>query len=214
MKLTLFCVYTASGLLHHVFQLVSGQPHPHSNLLWFAQRCTAFLWHETNSFLCLYHFWPSTRRFSGCECSPLSPLKFVIGCSATRAFWWHETNSFSVTLLVSSLLCGLLHDVFQRVSVHPHTHWSLLRVAQRRLPFFDMKLTLLVSSLLSGLLHDVFQWVSVHPHPHWNLLRIAQLCPAHGCNIALVCMALAAFRTSSCFKVLVHSDACLFETWN
>ncbi len=30
-----------------------------------------------------------------------------------------ETNSFGVTLLVSSLLCGLLHNVFQTVSVHP-----------------------------------------------------------------------------------------------
>jgi hypothetical protein len=29
------------------------------------------------------------------------------------------TNSFGVTLLVSSLFCGLLHDVFQIVSVHP-----------------------------------------------------------------------------------------------
>jgi hypothetical protein len=33
-----------------------------------------------------------------------------------------ETNSFGVTLLVPSLLCGLLHDVFQWVSVHHHTH--------------------------------------------------------------------------------------------
>ncbi len=30
-----------------------------------------------------------------------------------------ETNSFGVTLLVPSLLCGLLHDVFQYVSAHP-----------------------------------------------------------------------------------------------
>jgi hypothetical protein len=45
------------------------------------QGCTAFLWYETNSFLCLYHFWPSTRRFSDCECSPPSPLKFVMDCS-------------------------------------------------------------------------------------------------------------------------------------
>ena len=30
-----------------------------------------------------------------------------------------ETNSFGVSLLVPSLLGGLLHDVFQTVSVHP-----------------------------------------------------------------------------------------------
>ena len=30
-----------------------------------------------------------------------------------------ETNSFGVTLSVPSLLCDLLHDVFQYVSVHP-----------------------------------------------------------------------------------------------
>ncbi len=89
----------------------------------------AFLWHGTNSFLCLYHFWPSTRRFSECECSLPSPLNFVMGCSATLL---HETNSFGVTLLVPSILCGLLHDVFQRVSVHPHPHWNLFRIAQVR----------------------------------------------------------------------------------
>ena len=80
-----------------------------------ASATPAFLWHETNSFLCLYRIWPSTRRFSGCECSLPSPLKFVMECSATLAFLWHETNSFGVTL---SVLCGLLHDVFQIVSVH------------------------------------------------------------------------------------------------
>jgi hypothetical protein len=35
-------------------------------------------------------------------------------------FLWHETNYCGVSLfLVSSQLCGLLHDVFQRVSAHP-----------------------------------------------------------------------------------------------
>ncbi len=37
MKLTLFCVSTASGLLHDVFQYVSAHFHPHWNLLWNAQ---------------------------------------------------------------------------------------------------------------------------------------------------------------------------------
>jgi hypothetical protein len=89
------------------------------------------------------------------------------------AFLWHETNSSGVTLLVSSLLCGLLHDDFQNVSVHPHPHWNLLRIAQRRFAFLwhetnSFGVTLLVASLLCGRLHDVFQPVSVHPHPHWN----------------------------------------------
>ena len=73
-----------------------------------------------------------------------SPLKSVMDCSATLAFLWHETNSFGVTL---SVLCGLLHDVFQLVSVHPHPHWNLLHIAQRgdAYIFYDMRLTLLVS---------------------------------------------------------------------
>ncbi len=59
-----------------------------------------------------------------------SSMKFVTGCSGMLAIMWHETNSFGATLLVSSLLRGLLHDVFQWVSVHPHPHWNLLLIAQ------------------------------------------------------------------------------------
>jgi hypothetical protein len=79
-----------------------------------------------------------------------------------------------LTFFCVSTTSGLLHDVFQLVSVHPHPHWNLLQVAQRRLPFCDRKLTLFCVSTTSGLVHDVFQSVSVDPHPHWNLLRIAQ----------------------------------------
>ncbi len=79
----------------------------------------AFLWHETNSFLCLYHFWPSTRRFSVGECSPhphWNLLRIAQGCL--------HICDMKLTLLVSSQLRGLLHDVFQLVSVHPHPHWN------------------------------------------------------------------------------------------
>ncbi len=67
---------------------------------------------------------------------------------------------------MSSQLCGLLHDVFQWVSVHPipiENCYGLLRDA---LHFCDMKLSLFCVSTTSGLLHDVFQIVSVDPHPH------------------------------------------------
>ena len=47
------------------------------------------------------------------RCSIRGPL-FVYLSNA-----FDETNSFGVTLLVPSLLCGLLHDVFQYVSAHP-----------------------------------------------------------------------------------------------
>ncbi len=66
-----------------------------------------------------------------------------------------------------SLLCGLLHDVFQYVSVHPipiENCYGLLSDAFDETNSFGV--TLLVPSLLCGLLHDVFQQVSVHPHPH------------------------------------------------
>ena len=45
--------------------------------------------------------------------------------SAMHAFLCHETNFFCV-----STTSGLLHDVFQTVSVHPHPHSNLLRIAQ------------------------------------------------------------------------------------
>jgi hypothetical protein len=109
-----------------------------------------------------------------------------------------------LTLVCVSTTSGLLHDVFQWVSVHPHPHWNLLWIAQRRLPFCDMKLTLLVSSLLCGLLHDVFQNVSVHPHPHWNLLHIAHW------NL----LRIAQRRLPFCdMKLETNSFLCLYHFW-
>jgi hypothetical protein len=125
-----------------------------------AQGCTACLWHETNFFLCLYHFWPSTRRFSVGECSPPSPLKFVTGCSETLAFLWQKTNSF---------LC-LYHfwPCTRRFSVGecwPPSPLKFVTDCSATRAFCDMKLTLFRVSTTSGLLHDVFQYVSVHPIP-------------------------------------------------
>ena len=129
-----------------------------------------------------------TNTFSLCVCvqevSPSRQCNYTLPSHPTLLFSFrvqrasetllYETNSFGVTLLVPSLLCGLLHDVFQPVSAHPHPHWNLLWNAQPRLPFCDMKLTLFCVSTASGLLHDVFQDVSAHSHPHWNLLWNAQ----------------------------------------
>ena len=66
-----------------------------------------------------HHFCPYTRRFLVGEFSPPFPLQFVAHCPACVSDAFDETNSFGVTLLVPSLLCGLLHDVFQFVSFHP-----------------------------------------------------------------------------------------------
>ena len=62
--------------------------------------------------------WPSACRFQYVS-TPPPPLShcFVLCACLSHAF--DETNSFGVTLLVPSLLCGLLHDVFQLVSAHP-----------------------------------------------------------------------------------------------
>ena len=53
----------------------------------------------------------------------LSPALLQIPIHVPRSAYvsnaFDETNSFGVTLLVPSLLCGLLHDVFQYVSAHP-----------------------------------------------------------------------------------------------
>ena len=120
----------------------------------------AFLRHETNSFLCLYRIWPSTRRFSGCECSLLSPLKFVMECSGTLAFLWHETNSF---------LC--LYQFwpstrrFSACECSPRPHWNLLWIAQRRLPFGDIRLTFLCVSPLLPLHTTFFSWWVFTPIP-------------------------------------------------
>ena len=47
-----------------------------------------------------------------------NPIPIEI-CYGLLSDAFDETNSFGVTLLVPSLFCGLLHDVFQRVSAHP-----------------------------------------------------------------------------------------------
>ena len=75
-----------------------------------------------------------------------------------------ETNSFGVTLSVPSLLCGLLHDVFQYVSVHPipiDFCYGLLRYALTLLFCFFCRWY--VSSSLSCS----------------NFLRFESLSPAH-----------------------------------
>ncbi len=90
-------------------------------------------------------------------------MKLVTDCSETLLY---ETNSFGVTFLVPSLPCGLLHDVFQYVSVHPIPIDFCYGLLSDVLPFCDMKLTLFCVSTTAGLLHDVFQDVSAHSHPH------------------------------------------------
>ena len=61
--------------------------------------------------------------FSPPTSTDLTP--FLLLCSfidelhASVSHAFDETNSFGVTLLVPSLFCGLLHDVFQRVSAYP-----------------------------------------------------------------------------------------------
>ncbi len=83
----LLCVLAGGMVPHHTCCSNSSDCTPFLLLMcrytipWH-QGYTVFLWHETNSVLCLYHFWPFTRRFSVRECSPPSPMKFVTGCSA------------------------------------------------------------------------------------------------------------------------------------
>ena len=74
-----------------------------------------------------------------------------------------------LTFFCVSTTPGLLHDVFQYVSVHPipiEIFNGLLSDAFDETNSFGV--TLLVSSLFCGLLHDVFQRVSVHPIPIEN----------------------------------------------
>ncbi len=127
-----FGIFTTLRSSTRRFSGCECSPHPHWN---FVMDCSATrlmkLTLLVSLFWCLHCSVASTRRFSGCECSPPSPLKFVMECSATVVFLWHETNYFGVSLLVSSQLCGLLHDVFQYVSVHPIPIEILLWITQR-----------------------------------------------------------------------------------
>ena len=71
-----------------------------------------------------------------------------------------------LTLFCVSTTSGLVHDVFQLVSVHPIPIESCYGLLRDALYVCDLKLTLFCVSTTSGLLHDVFQDVSAHPHPH------------------------------------------------
>jgi hypothetical protein len=99
MRLTLFCVSTTSALTHDVLQWVSFHPPIAICCALSSVRQPRLPFCDMKlTLFCLYRIWPSTRRFSGCECSLPSPLKFVMECSATLAFLWHETNYFGVSL--------------------------------------------------------------------------------------------------------------------
>jgi hypothetical protein len=75
-----------------------------------------------------------------------------------------ETNSFGVTLLVPSLLCVLLHDVFQNVSVHPtpiEIFYGMLSDAFDETNSFGVTLFGVFTVLCPSTRR--FQIVSVHP---------------------------------------------------
>ncbi len=173
MKLTLFCVSITSGLLHTFFQNVSVHPIPIQicyGLLSDASGMQRILTHFLSVFVCRGWVHPVsvTMHF------PPIPLFCFLSVPSVRQRRLPFCDMI-LTLLVYLFLClhysGLLHDVFQRVSVHPipieFCH-GLLSDAFDETNSFGV--TLLVSSLFCGLLHDVFQIVSAHPHPHWNLL--------------------------------------------
>ncbi len=61
--------------------------------------------------------WAPTCRFQ--RVSTPAPLSHCYVLCAYLSDAFDGTNSFGVTLLVPSLLCGLLHDVFQYVSADP-----------------------------------------------------------------------------------------------
>ena len=85
----LLCVLAGGMVPHHTCCSNSSDCTPFLLLMcrytipWH-QGCTVFLWHETNSFLCVNRFWPSTRCFSVGECSP-HPLWILLrvaqGCT-------------------------------------------------------------------------------------------------------------------------------------
>ena len=153
-----------------------------------------------------------------------TPIPIEI-CYGLLSDAFDETNSFGVTLSVPSLLCGLLHDVFQYVSVHPipiDFCYGLLSDALHETNSFGV--TLSMPSLLCGLLHDVFQDVSVHPIPIeicYGLLSDAKdtntfsLCvcvqpvsPSRQCNYALPSHPTLLFS----FRAQRASETLLYET--
>jgi hypothetical protein len=78
MRLTFFCVSTASGLLHDVFQYVSAHSYPHWNLLWNAQPRLPF-GDMRLTFFCVSPLLPlHTTFFSGWV---FTPIPIAICCA-------------------------------------------------------------------------------------------------------------------------------------
>ena len=116
MKLTLFCVSTTPGLLHDVFQEVSVHPIP-------IEICYGLLRYALTLLFCGFGRWYVSSSLFLLEFpETLTPFLLLI-------YLWiyysliSATRLMKLTLLVSLFWClhyscGLLHDVFQLVSVH------------------------------------------------------------------------------------------------
>ena len=137
-------------------------PIPFFCFLFRAQRASgtlAFLWHETNCFLCLYHCWPSTRRFSACECSP-HPHWNLLWIAQVRT-----DSSFLVFgrwYVSSSLSCS---NFLRFESLSPAHLWIYYSLISATLAFWWHETNFFLCLTTSALTHDVLQRVSFHPIP-------------------------------------------------
>jgi hypothetical protein len=75
--------------------------------------------------------------------------------------------------LVSSLFCGLLHDVFSLWVLTPSPLKFVMECSATP-AFWWHETNFFLCLTTSALIHDLLQFVSFHPHSHSNLLRIAQ----------------------------------------
>jgi hypothetical protein len=97
-------MYSVFALLVHwctIHRISFLTPH-HSCMCMRISGTLAFLWHDTNSFLCLYRIWPSTRRFSACKCSH-HPHWNLLWFAQRRFRNANDTNTFSLCVCVQAV---------------------------------------------------------------------------------------------------------------